>query len=566
MVKGLFKAVSLGLCILMLSSVTACKQTNTGTKETASEASAGDTAVGTTEAAKADPFGKYTPAITLTSVRTLDSNVKFDTSKPTQKSLTENVWATAYQEKLGITFDYLWTTTTEQYDAKWNVTIASGDLPDCALLSSPASGVIYKQLVKGGYVQDMTKIYNDYASDMYKKGNEEDGGVTLSYMTFDGKLMGLPVIGTTPDGVNFLFIRQDWLQKVNMPEPKTMDEVVKVAKAFQQAQLGGKDTYGICMNKQFNAGQHDMLGFFNSFGAYYHMWIKDAASGGLVYSSIQPAMRTALLKLQEMYRDGIINQDFAVKDASTAAQDVTAGKVGMLYGQFWAPAIGAMPGMEKDTSAVWVPVIPPTSDGSTYVSQVSATPTQFVFVNKNCKNPEAVVKALNLNLKLESEDTINYSNNGKDSVDLFMYRFCPSIWMPWKNLNSHIAIVDAIKAGDASKLSTSDKAWYDEITNGLASDSTAYNKTMNLIYGEKSCYSYINEFKNNNQILPDAYQALPTDTMLAKETTLKAALDVAMQKVIMGADISLFDDAVSAWKKGGGDAITSEVNAWYATK
>jgi putative aldouronate transport system substrate-binding protein len=545
------KAVSLVLCLLMLTSVTACSQKDSGATDT-SPTSNGSTS------SKADPFGKYSTAITLTTVRSLDSNVKFDTSKPAEKSLTENVWATAYEEKLGIKFDYLWTPNTDQYDSKWNVAIAAGDIPDCAVVDS----TIYKQLINSGLEQDMTKYYNDYASDMYKQGNKDDGGVTMNYMTFDGKLQGLPCIGTSADGVNFLFIRKDWLKKVNMTEPKTIDDLINVANAFKKAKLGGKDTYGICMSKSFNAGQNDMGGIFNSFGAYYDIWTKDS-TGGLVYSTIQPAMRTSILKLQEMYKDGLINQDFAVKDASTAGNDVAAGKVGMLYGQFWAPAGGAMSNMTNDPSADWEVIVPPTSNGSTYVSQASQTPSSYIFVNKNCKTPEAVVKLLNLNLKLESEDPVTYSNNGVDQVEIFNYRFAAGIFLPWKNLKTHNAIVAARKSGDTSNLSATDKSWYDEITQGLTSKGTAFNKTMNLLYGDDSCYTLINNFKKNNQILVDAHQALPTDTQLAKGDTLKTSLDAAMQKVIMGDDISTFDKAVSAWKQSGGDTITSEVNAWY---
>jgi hypothetical protein len=35
-------------------------------------------------------------------------------------------------------------------------------------------------------------------------------------------------------------------------------------------------------------------------------------------------------------------------------------------------------------------------------------------------------------------------------------------------------------------------------------------------------------------------------------------------KVIAGEDISVYDAAVDAWKAGGGDDITKEVNDWYA--
>lgn len=72
--------------------------------------------------------------------------------------------------------------------------------------------------------------------------------------------------------------------------------------------------------------------------------------------------------------------------------------------------------------------------------------------------------------------------------------------------------------------------------------------------------------KNENRILQDAYQTLPTDTMTRRKADIDTLLDSAILNVINGEDISAFDEAVEAWKAGGGDTMTEEVNAWYHSK
>jgi len=555
MEKNVTKAVSIALCAIMITALAAC---NSNTKAASSEAV-------TTTSSKADAFGKYNPGITLTTVRDLDSTVVFNKGVAGQSSLTDNVWATAYKEQLGVTFDYLWTPNSDEYDTKWNTAIASGDIPDCASVDP----TIYKELLDAGLVEDMTSYYNEYASETYKQGNKDDNGITLSYMTTGGKLLGLPLLGTQPDNVNLLYIRKDWLKKVGMYEPKTMDDLIAVATAFKEAKLGGKDTYGICMGKDILSGQNDIAGFFNGFGASYNIWIKDSSTGKLVYSSIQPQIKTALLKLQEMYKNGLIIQDFAVKDSATIGQDVAAGKVGIAYGTFWGGSVGAS--MQKDSSAEWEVITPPTSNGSTYVTQASATPSGYIFVKKGCKNPEAVVKVLNLTMKLIADDYNTYgsipaTSSNANPVNTTKYRFACNIFSPWKNLGNYKAIAAAIDSGDSSKLNPEQVVILPYVKAAMSGKGDSTDKTVNLIFGKESTYQLISKWKDNNQILVDADQTLPTKTQTSSANTLKTALDAAMLKVIMGADIATFDEAVKTWTNGGGDKITSELNEWYSSK
>lgn len=560
--KKVAKAIAIVLCMLMAISMAACA-TQGGAASTQSAAATQAPTQAATQApteaptvaptAAPDPFGKFDPPITINIVQSLDSNEKFDTTNPDRKSLTENIWATAYAQQLGIKLNYEWTPNPDQYDSKWNVSIASGDIPDMATVDA----TIYKSLLAGNLVQDMTQAYNDYASDQYKQTNKDDGGVTIKYMSVNGKLMGLPLTGSQYDNLNFLFVRKDWLQKVGMTDPKTIDDLDKVAKAFMAAKLGGDGTYGICMGKDIVGGQNDMEGFLNGFGSYYNEWIKDS-SGNLVYSTIQPETKTALLKLQQMYKDGLLAQDFAVKDDGTIGKDVGAGKVGIAYGTFWAPLGSMMASYQGGNTADWDVMEVPTVDGSPSKSQGSSTPGGFIFVKNGYAHPEAAVRLVNLDLKLQTGDPLNYST-AADTFPVFKYRFS-QIFLPWKNLNMYIDIAAALSSGDTTKMTPETKSIYDMVVSGKR-DNLGYV----LVFGNNSTYQFVNDMKTNDRIVVDAYQALPTDTMTEKGSTLKTNLDAAMLKVIMGADISTFDTAVTAWQNEGGNTITQEVNAWYAS-
>ena len=60
-----------------------------------------------------------------------------------------------------------------------------------------------------------------------------------------------------------------------------------------------------------------------------------------------------------------------------------------------------------------------------------------------------------------------------------------------------------------------------------------------------------------------SYNGPLTENMTLYESSINEALTAAMVKVVMGEDISVYEDAVATWYANGGEAITEEVNDYY---
>jgi putative aldouronate transport system substrate-binding protein len=366
-------------------------------------------------------------------------------------------------------------------------------------------------------------------------------------------------------GISILYIRKDWLKAVHMTEPKTMDQLVAVAKAFKAANLGGPNTVPIAASGSISTnGQCEVRGFLNSYGAIYDQWVKQS-NGTLGWGSVQPNVKPALLQLQKMYKAGLFAQDFAADLTATSANQLLASnKSGIMTGVFPCPLWPGITGSyQSDKTADWEVIELPTVKGTPVISQSTVAPSSFIFVKKGCAHPEAVVKAVNLTAQLKTDEPTKYSTT-PDQVQTFVYAFACQVFAPWKNLDCHLAITAAEKSGNTSLMNAEAKGYYDMIQKAKKGDRTGGNIGMDLVFGKQSAFSVVETMKNSNRIMIDAYFSLPTPTMVAKAAFLKTNLDAAMLKVIMGADISTFDNAVSAWKKGGGNQITSEVNAWYS--
>mgnify|MGYP002402451194 CR=1 FL=1 len=561
-------AAAAAAALLLATALTACSGGNNGNpaspgSSAPAEAVASETAPGTDPAAgNADPFGKYDPPIEVTAIRPYDENTKFLEGQ----SAEDNEWTRLYAERLGIDIKFAWTFQgpLDQYNQKLNVAIASNDLADIVVVNANQ----LKQLVEAGQVEDLTETFDRYASPYVKETMNSDGGLSLKSGTFDGKLMALPRIGSDIDEVPLLWVRTDWLQKLNLPEPKTMADVLAISDAFTNRDPDGNgkaDTFGLALSKDLNGGFPGFEGFLNGYHAYYNMWLKDS-SGKLVNSNIQPEMKTALAELQKLYQAKQIDKEFGTKDGNKVAESVTNGKIGMYYGLMWTPLWPLQGGKDLDPGMQWqsYPIL--SADDRPVKAQVPFSVNQYYVVKKGAKNPEAAVKMMNLwfdvrfdNVTQESEETYGAT---KDGIEVFKHAIVAGAPMTY-NMDKYKAVTPVLETKDPSGLKPDVKAIYDDILRLRDGDNKGWG--MERVFGPSGSFVVIENYVKQDAILRNEFYGSPTETMGEKGSTLDTLLKETFTKIIMGAaPIDEFDKFAENWKKLGGDQITQEVNEWYA--
>lgn len=509
-----------------------------------------------------DPFGKYKPALKLHGALNGTSGMTFIPGNPDYDSAEKNLFITDYKKMLGIDVVYDWVSAdADAYNTKWNMAMAQGNLPDFGAVDQTQ----YKMLLKAGLIRDMKSVYEKYASPKYKEFVKDEDNFSMNYLMQDGKMYGLPITGTQPDRIPLIFIRKDWLKKLNLAVPKTIDELEKVAEAFVANKMGGKGTYGLVGCKQAFGEDLSFRGFFNGYGAYPGTWIKK--DGKLILGSTADAMKKPLLELQKLYKKGAINEDFAVTDPNIAKEDVASGKVGIAYGAFYL-ASGTNDAVQADPNADWVIAEVPTEDGSKGVVSSPVNRNTYLFVSKKCKHPEAVVKLLNLQIdRIYNEDpdiVTKHTTHQVDGKEMQPSKYVATglyCQMPWQNLGICQDVTNALKTGKEEWTVPISKSKYELAKQYEAGDRKQWGQYN--IFGPTGTFSVVANVQKDKRIIEDAYQSIPTDTMTAKSGVLGDALDSAMMKVIMGEDISVYEKAVKKWYKDGGQKMTDEANAWY---
>lgn len=562
------KIINVVLAIMMLVSLTACSSNKEKGNENAEEKTDTIQTVDTSDDSEnsevnevADPFGKYEPAIELTAVRYLQDGIEFVEGE----SINNNVWSKAYEESLGIKLDYLWTTAQAQYNQKFNVSIVT-EVPDLMWVNAAQ----LKRMVEDDMLADLTEVYASYKAEFTDKVLHEDGGSAMESATFNEKLYGLPHIQSGYGSAQVLWIRTDWLKALGLSEPKTMHDVLNIARAFalnDPDKNGEKDTYGLAINKGLVASNNlpyaVLDGFFNAYHAYPTIWIEDE-NGELTYGGIQPEMKDALLELQSLYNEDVIDIEFGVKDASKVSEDVNSEKVGMLYGQFWNCGNGWLQdGVVNNNNVEWKAFPIMSIDEEEAKAMIPFATTLYTVVSKECENPEAIVKMYNLEFEKGFGKTAEPElyNVNKNNLAVFNYQYNYGE-PPMKNLDAQTRVTKALENRDNTALNAEQMGYYTNCLAYLDGDVNFWG-TYNM-YGPEGSLQVINDYISKGNTLTDAYFGAPTDGMSEKNATLSKLQLESFTKIITGnADINEFDNYVQNWLDLGGEQITDEVNQWF---
>ncbi|MFJ2042845.1 extracellular solute-binding protein [Paenibacillus sp. O199] len=495
------------------------------------------------------PLTKYDPPIKLTSTMN-------ETGKETLAegdTHANNIWTRGYKDELGIDVTYDWIVPDANYNDKMNVTLASGDLPDVLKVSA----VQFEQLHEAGMLEDLTEVYDKYASDLVKEFMSAEDGAGLKPVTKDGKIYAMVSFPGSLDSSDMVWIRQDWLKKVGLEAPKSMQDIIKIAEAFtfEDPDGNGKDdTYGIALNKDL-----PINAFLLGYHGYLETWIKDA-SGQVVNGTIQPEVKEGLRELQNLYQKGVIDPEFGVKDFAKMMEDVNGGKSGIFFLPQWAPfQVSSM--IKKDKNVDWLPYPVQSIDDQPAKTQNHLSLGGIFAVRKGYEHPEALIKLLNFQAEKmfgesAKEERAAYLNG---VTGLGFQNATVSNLPANKNVKAQDEVEQALKTGDTSGLELEAKLFYDDIMDYRNGNLDKWH--MERIFGPESSQGVIKYYRDNDLIVMNEFIYAPTRTMNTKQATLDKLRAETFLKIIYGnLSIDEFDKFVANWKKLGGDQITQEVN------
>ena len=544
--------------ILILTLLAGCSFGTGGTKKTDGDVSSVKDRENW-DIAETSPLGKYPELVTYTLGQMKGTN---NSNLPEGQTYEDNAYTRYLKKTLNVQNKNIFMESEERYDEALNILVKDRNLPDIFLVSDRET---LEELVENDLIEDLTEVYKSCASDKIQEMYESYGKELLASGTFDGKLFALPETAID-DGSQLLWLRRDWMEQLGVKEPKTLDEALSVIRAFQENRMGaeeGEDPVGLVCDPGLVgtvSTSYSVDSVFEMFGAYPQQWIKNA-DGEIVYGSLTEETKEALGYLRELYKQGILDPDFALRAQNNIRDLVVNGKCGAFFGLWWTPNNPLMDEYRKNKETDWEPYYL-TADAKRTVEVYSTFwDSKYVVVRKGYEHPEIVMKILSVLFdysRYEAEDADEVNSYFALNVDptarplMINVDYNEATYMVTRHIRE--ALYSPGDAKTREDLSAIEVSYFDACKEYLEADVPSVEAWA----AYKSRISAVGLLVDANYHAPEKKYLGDGDGEIPQ--TLRSLEKKAFIQIIMGKKpVSSFDSFVEEWYRKGGDSLTERV-------
>ena len=300
--------------------------------------------------------------------------------------------------------------TPDEMDNKLNIMLASGDIPD---IFQCETTTMEGKLLSSGILLPINEYWDEYPN--IKSGREEEIWELMKYK--DGNVYSIGVDGQNP--LQIMAYRQDWLEKFNMEVPETLDEYFEFTKKVAKED---PDENGIDDTFAFGAYQPLLFQWldhiFGAYGVLPNYWME--VDGRIVDGAVLPGAKDALVFLNKMYSEGLIDPEFVTDDAYRWQSKVKSGIFGagttklQLFDKnnwrnYYQPFIQSNP----EGKLVYGPVLKGGCDSPVGERMASRRGWVRTFVYKDSPNVDAALRVIDYLMSEEGNLFIMYGKEGE---------------------------------------------------------------------------------------------------------------------------------------------------------
>lgn len=467
--------------------------------------------------------------------------------KPALKTL--NIWmkddynqypvAKLLEERTGykVQYDMLPQNNAEE---KLNLLMASGEQYDAITTGTGQSfRNLYYQYATNGALLDLSSLIENYAPNVTKSVK----ATSFEIVNVEGKKYCIPNGGSGKGNVSFnLVVRQDWLDKINMKMPETVEEFITMLRLFKEKDPGGNGQNNVPLSTCWSTDADTMIP--NVAGAYGLINGWNDHNEKLIPMVMDPAFKEYIKLLNNLYTQGLLDNEFPTNKSSTLKEKFASGKVGVIpLAWYDMPSVyDALLKNYPDAKPVYMPILKG-KDGKSGLPAVTGI-DRMTYIPKSAKNPEHAIKWINAKLEPETFKLMCIGEEGKHYTikDGKYFPILPAFFDERNNANNFATGFDedAYPKYWEARVRKDPRlfdAW--EQVNTRLDDGLRVDDIMGRA-------PYLPEYSKNGQQL----RTLTYDSLI---------------KFVVGQDpLSELDAFVEKWKSIGGDTVYKEVNDWYS--
>lgn len=514
MVKGIKVLQALILSLLLITVLAACGSNNGGNEAPSSKSN-----------------NSTSPAV--------ENNSVPEKAKPTLRRL--GLWqdtdynnypvAKMLEEETGYKVQYDMLPQDKATD-KLNLLLASGEAYDIVNYSSDMA--LYSDYARKGALTDLTSLIEQYGPNITKAVSQQ----SLDALKVDGKLYAIPT-KVTYEINNSILIRTDWLEKVGLPMPTTLDELTEVLKAFKEKNPGnGSNDVPFTVN-----GDQAMLD--NILGAFGMPNNWNDVDGQLVPRVMDPAYKEYVSYLTELYKEGLLDREFVVNKGATTKEKFTSGRAGAVI-VHWADFAGIVEALTKnipDAKISFTGALEGPNGEKGFVANAGFD--RLTFIPKASKNPEDAIKWINASLEPETFKNLAIGQEGVHYTE---------------ENGAYLPILPIFN--DERNLANNFMSGSDETLYPLYWQARVHKNPVQF-----EAFDFLNNQQPDEVKIPNLLSLAPYMPEYSKNNMqLESMVTDYTVKLIAGAEMLSGLEAFQAkYQAAGGEVSANEINEWYST-
>lgn len=506
------------------------------------------------------PLEKYPETVEYTLGKIAGNN---NSNMPAGDTYEDNAYTRYLKEVLNIqNVNFFELEAGGSYEEALEVAIEDREIPDVLVVNGRDN---LERLVENGLVEDLTTVYEECTTGTIKEMYASYGEDLLGSASFDGKLYAFPNCAID-DGEMLLWLRKDWIDKLGLEEPQSMEEAMEIIQSFVEQDASGKgQTVGLACSTEVLSGSSETYGVdggFTKFGSSPEKWIL-GDDGQVVYGSLTPETKEALGYLNWLYEEGILDTRFLLRKPENIDELIEEGRCGAVFGRWWAPNNPLSISYNADSTAEWKPYLFEEDIADRPQTFESYDGWMYVVVRKGYEHPEIVGKYVSAIFDYSRYEDDQYAS---EVNEYFSINVDPTA----RPMNINVDYVDALyRCGEnlqkalngelsVTELSGLEKSYYNTCQSYLNGNLTTANGWA--AYASRvEAVEVLNEadaWKIPSISMGDADGEIPENLQdLERETFLQI---IAGEK-----PLDYFDTFVVEWYENGGAELTETVRESY---
>ena len=287
-------------------------------------------------------------------------------------------------------------------EGAFNLMMSSGNLADIIGYVDASS---LEKLGRDGGMIPLNDLIKEHAPNI-QKVLDEDARFRQTAYSLDGNIYQIPK-NQELKAAEFWWIRQDWLDKLNLKAPTTVDELHDVLYAFRNEDPNGN-------------GLKDEIPLFDRAGwkqpdEYLYLWDTSLEfyprDGKMKYEPLEENFKTGVSNMIKWYQEGLIDPEIFTRGASSR-DTLLGGDLGGCTHDWVSTANYNSTLQETIPGFQMVAIAPPADQNGVVKERVSRYPGVGWGISSQCKDPVTVIKFMDYFFTEEGSDLMNWGIEG----------------------------------------------------------------------------------------------------------------------------------------------------------